>query len=358
MVELKLPVAAAYAPTGAPLGQTTGLLVWATRGVLLLACGGVIDSPPTAAAPAKTVPPRRSRATAPRAEGVDTGIVKAATALFLEPNGTATKIGVLGKGDLLVLVSRDTSDGWLNVIQFSSGRQGWVKAERLITHYTQRRTSALELRGELLGSPDPPTVQITNDSDKSFYVHLGTLPEFQVKPHTTRNVTVSAGLLTFNAAAPNVLPVFGSNHFLNGTTYNWRFFIRRHASQRTPRPVDPNLVAECKRLQAEVDTSAVEVKIEKRQIDADRSALEFQTQTWKRHSEEMEAHRQTLDRTDQSAVDAFNDLVRQVNKELEALQEAERRFDAEIEAYNTKLNALHSARQRLEKLSDAINASN
>jgi hypothetical protein len=295
---------------------------------------------------------------APSADGVDTGVIKAATALFLEPNGTAAKIGALRKGDLMVLVARETTDGWLNVIQFSSGRQGWVKAERLITHYTRHRTSMLELRGELLGSLDPPTVEITNDSEKSFYVHLGALPEFNVKPHTTRKVAVSAGLLSFNAAAANVLPIFGSNHFVNGSTYTWRFFIRRHASQRTPRPVDPNLVAECKRLQAEVDTSSVEVKIEKRQIDADRSALELQTQTWKRHSEEMEERRRTLDRTDQSAIDAFNELVKQVNKELDALQEAEQRFDAEIEAYNTKLNALINARQRLEKLSDTINAAN
>jgi hypothetical protein len=311
---------------------------------------------PGLAAPA----PGRRRVRTPARQpdaGVDTGIVNAPTALFQEPNGSSPKIGPLRKGDLTILASRQKSNGWLNVVQFSTGHQGWVKADRLLIHYTARPASALDFRDELLGTTDLPSIAITNNSDKSLFVHLGTLPEVRVAPRATRTLTVPAGVYQYNAAAAQVLPAFGSKHLLTGSRYTWTFHIGRAGGTRRQRPVSPSLIAESKHLQAEVDSATAEVRVEKQQIAADQMALDLQVQAWKRHSEEIEAKRQTLDRTDQAALDAFNQLVDSANDELAAIREAEKRLDEAIEACNTKVDALNRAQERLRQIADSINGS-
>lgn len=325
-------------------------------GLLVLACGWFTPVTPAAGASKKPHSSGKSRASSPVDIGVDTGIVNSPTALFVQPDGSTAKIGSLRKGDLMVLVSREKTGDWLNVVQFSTGRQGWVKANRLITHYTRHPIPNLDLRSEFLNTTDPPSLQITNDSEKGLYLHLGTLPEIYVKPHVTQAVTVPPGFFHYNAAAADVLPKFGSSYFVNGTKYTWSFFIRPATTRRTPRPVDPALVAEGKRLQAEVDVTSAEVEVEKRQIDADEAALDLRIKSLKRRSTELENQRQTLDRTDQSAIDAFNEMVGSINSERASIQEAEKRLDAAIEAYNTKIAALRSARERLDKIADSINA--
>src|SRR5258708_34967163 len=123
--------------------------------------------------------------------GVDTGIVKLPTILFAEPSADGMRIGTLRKGDLTVLVSRQTSNGWLNVIQFTSGRQGWVKSANLIVHYTLHKSVGLDFRGELTGTTDLPEISITNDSANGLFLHLSTMPDRYISSFATHKITVS-----------------------------------------------------------------------------------------------------------------------------------------------------------------------
>ncbi len=286
--------------------------------------------------------------------GVDTGLVKAATALFTEPSASSTRISALRKGDLTVLVSRVPSSGWLKVVQFTTGRQGWVKADRLIVRYTKRRAPGLDFRRELLGTTELPSVQISNASHKVLFVHIGSLPEIQIQPYTSKSLTIDSGAYSYNAASPGVIPAFGSMAFVTGGKYTWTFTIGKTGTG-TRRKADPALIAEMNKLQAEVDAAAAEVRFQKQQIDADQAALTQKREAARRRSEEIEAQREKLDRSDGAAVDAFNKSVDAVNAELGSIREAEERLDALIELYNTKVEALNASEQRLDALADKIN---
>jgi hypothetical protein len=183
------------------------------------------------------------------------------------------------------------------------------------------------------------------------------MPEFYITAHSTKTISIRSGVYDYNAAAPGVLPAFGSKNFLTGGEYSWTFYITHIIGRANRRPVSPALIAESKRLQAEFDAAVAEVRFEKRQIDADRVALGLQRESWQRHSDEIDSRRQSLDLTDAAAVDEFNRLVDATNDELASLRVAEQRLNSEIDAYNSKIDALNTLRQRLRTVAEKINAS-
>lgn len=288
-------------------------------------------------------------------------MVKTQTALFVEPNSNAAKISILHPGDLTVLVSSDTTSGWLKVIHYDSGRQGWVRANRMFpTVYTHHKTPGKVINGVPLGTSEPPIIEVQNDSDISLYLHLDKLAEVYVSPHTTKSISIQAGIFAFNASGPKVLPDFGSMAFLPGTKYPWRFFIGSARQHRSQSVVTPALTAEYNMLLAEVKVEQDETKIERQQHDEDKAALdkhsEKVSEKVKVEADDIDAKRPLLDHSDEKAVDDFNRLVDSTNDDANIYKKMLEQFNAKVDAFNAHLATLNAKRQRLADIEEIVNA--
>lgn len=299
---------------------------------------------------------KKQQRTAPSDPGVDTATVKTQTALFVDPSIDAAKISVLYPGDRTVLVSRDTWNGWLRVIQISSGHQGWVRSNRLVIYYTNHRKPDVAIDAVSLGTSDPPIIEVINDTDTNLYLHIDKLAEMSISPHATRSVTVQAGIFAFNASEPKRLPSFGSMAFLNGSKYTWRFFVGSVLEHNRQNVVTPTEVAEYRRLLADVETKTAESKIGKQQLDDDRAALHKQRDEVEGEVGDIDAKRPLLDHSDDKAVDDFNRLVESANNDAHAFKKMQEQFNAEVAAFNSHLDTLNAEQRQLVEREKAINA--
>ena len=289
--------------------------------------------------------------------GVDTAMVKTQTALFVDPSIDAARISTLHPGELMVLVSRDLWDGWFRVIHFDTGRQGWVRANRMFAPvYTQHKNRGKILNGVSLGTSDPPVIEVQNDSDINLYLHLDKLAEVYVSPHTTKTVTIQAGIFAFNASGPKVLPDFGSMAFLPGTKYPWRFFVRSVREHKGQSVVTPALTAEYNTLLADVNVGQEEIKIESQQRDVDKATLDNQAEKVKTETSDIDAKRLMLDHSNQKAVDDFNRLVDSANDDSATYKKMLEQFNAKVDAYNEHLTTLKAKQHRLTDIEEIVNA--
>ena len=260
-------------------------------------------------------------------------------------------------GDWCVLVSRATTNGWLPVIRLSSGRQGWVRPERLALHYTSHPNPSVDLEAGATGTDDQPALSVENDTDKDLYLHVQGTPEVVISARTSRSLNVLPGVWNYNASAANVIPAFGNHAFIKGVDYSWSFTIVKHATSEH-HTVSPADQARLRVLQDDVDTREAEVKLLKAQLDDEDRYFDALKTKLKASDDDLDAKRQTLDLTDQAAMDAFNSLVDAANGQRDSCNAARDKYNADVDAYNAKVDAMKAKRQELKGKADAINAHN
>ena len=287
--------------------------------------------------------------------GVDTGRVISSTYLFTSPDAASPRVGRLPAGSLTVLVARKVTNGWLHVIQYSTGHEGWVIAKRLATHYTHRPNPDVSLGSEAGTSDSDPVLVITNNADKRLYLHIGSTPEVTIGPRANKTVTVSPGLYPFNVSAADVIPSFGSKYFVPGDTYTWSFYIGNDTGSTSVK-VSAAERAEMDSLRAYITSHEPDIDNTKTIIDTQKSALNQQQTNLDTEKANIDSTRTSLDQTDQSAVDAFNQSIDTYNSDLQVFQQAEDAFNSKVDDYNTQLNALNEKKQRLDALADKVNS--
>lgn len=287
--------------------------------------------------------------------GVDVGIVQRATALFEDPDPNSEKIGPLKPGEWTILVSRQVTNDWLNVIQLSSGRQGWVLSDRIRIRYTQHPNEGVDLQTQATGTDAPPVIDVQNNSDSLMYLHIEGEPEISIGQHGEQDVSVAPGVWTYNASAAGVIPLFGNKAFVTGDRYTWSFWIGNQGGRNSSNAVDPSLKAEAQQLQTEITSENASLKVTRQLLDAEQTALNSQDSKVQSDQADVDTKRQSLDQTDQSAVDEFNSEVDSVNAELDAYQTALQRYNEDVAAYNARLDSLNALQDRLERIADTIN---
>ncbi len=306
----------------------------------------------TSAAPPSETPPA---AGLPSDAGVDIGIVKTTTALFLRPNIHPTHIAVLQPGDRTILVSRTPVTGWMNVIQASSGHQGWVRASSLTLHLTDNAQPKAELQSTPVGGDNLPVLSVTNSTGLPLYLHLSQLDEIQISPHETKDITLPAGVHAFNAAIANAVPLFGYNEFPKGNKYSWNFVLTAGPQHAQTQSVSPETRTRIQQLQDAVDALQAQVKDMAPQIAADKAAVAQQQAQLKTDTDALDAKKAALDQSNAAAVADLNTLTDRKNTETVAIKSAEDALNAKIDQYNTLLTQLKSKRQELASIAGSIN---
>lgn len=317
------------------------------------------DTPPAAPAAdtASTAPPSSTPpAAGPLADaGVDIGIVKTTSALFLRPNPHPTHIAVLQPGDRTILVSRTPVQGWMNVIQASSGHQGWVRAGNLTLHLTDNAPPKAELQSTPVGNDNLPVLSVTNSTGLPLYLHLSQLDEIQVDPHETKDITLPAGVHAFNAAIANAVPLFGYNEFPKGNKYSWNFVLTAGPQHAQTQSVSPETRAHIQQLQDAVDTLQPQIKDMAQQIAADKAAVAQQQAQLKTDTDAFNTKKAGLDQSNPAAVADLNTQTEHKNAEATAVKSAEDTLNAKIDKYNALLTDLKQKQQELAGIAGNIN---
>lgn len=309
----------------------------------------------TAATTSATPPGDTPPAGAPGDAGVDIGIAKTTTALFLRPTTHPTHIAVLQPGDRTILVSRDPVKGWMNVIQASSGHQGWVRAGDLTLHLTDSAPPKAELQSTPVAGDNLPVLSVTNSTGLPLYLHLSQLDEIQISPHETKDITLPAGVHAFNAAIANAVPLFGYNEFPKGNKYSWNFVLTAGPQHAQTQSVSPETRTRIQHLQDAVDALQAHVKDMAPQIAADKAAIAHQQAQLKTDTDALDAKKAGLDQSNPAAVADINTQTEHKNAEAVAAKQAEDALNAKIDKYNALLTELKQKQQELTGIAGSIN---
>jgi uncharacterized protein YgiM (DUF1202 family) len=156
---------------------------------------------------------------------VDLAVVAVETLDLREkPNEYSTLIKTLETGDLLVLVDREKTNDWYNVIDVKSGKDGWVTASDVDVRFTQTIKPLTKLEESTSYSTSQPEIKIINDSNVTLYLNFGGA-HYTISANDSISFTISPGNYKFFASSPGVLPDFGESYFRLGHIYTWRFYI-------------------------------------------------------------------------------------------------------------------------------------
>ena len=287
--------------------------------------------------------------------GEDVGVVVTATSLFTDPDASSTIVSALKVGEEVVLVPGESTGGWLEGVQLSTGHQGWIRSARLRIHYTQHRlpeTSSFTDQRNSLGVP--PILAVNNQTSATLYLHLSGMPEVSVPAQTMKHVTLNSGIYSFNAASAGLMPRFGHYDFLTGDLISWEFTAKPLNLIHPPKTIDPALVTESAQIQKDLDAGVPALKIQAQKISDDETALNQAQAKWKSDSDAIASARATLDQTNAANVEAFNQQVTATNAELASVRTLQQNYNNEIANYNAESDKLNAEHDRLVQIQKTI----
>lgn len=130
------------------------------------------------------------------------------------------------KGDNLVILDRDPTADWLNVINTETGKEGWVYKGHITIYYTRSpKVSPVAIEEERGESYSDPKIRITNQSELTMTLRLGD-SIYTLAPYTERNITLTEGRYKFYSSFPRAYPLLGEKYFSRGYNYSWTFYIK------------------------------------------------------------------------------------------------------------------------------------
>lgn len=159
-------------------------------------------------------------------QGYDVGYITLDTVSLRDAAGNSGKVvELLTQGDLVVLVDRNRTADWVNVIDLTSGKEGWVYISHLDVYFS-KQTKAHLPAFDLKRSEDDrdPDVTIQNDTDRSLTLRVGS-GTYTFGPHSGQTIEIPGGSYEFRAWVPGAFPFLGTQNFSKGFNYSWNFFI-------------------------------------------------------------------------------------------------------------------------------------
>ncbi len=157
--------------------------------------------------------------------GVDIVVVNVNTANLREgPSTNDTVLKKLALGDLLVLLDRNPTDNWYNVIDVDTSAEGWIKGDLILVKYTTNRKVGPSFEERRTGSTENPHANVTNQTDKTLYLKVGDT-RYSIAPNDTKTIYLTPGVKNYYASVPGVIPTYGEKDFTIGSWYTWRFYI-------------------------------------------------------------------------------------------------------------------------------------
>ena len=130
----------------------------------------------------------------------------------------------LKNGTQVFVSSRDDDNGFYNVIDIRTNREGYVhKSFIRLGQIVEARTDGIFNRqGE--SSSEESELEVYNRSSKQLTLKLNTA-SYSFAPYQRKTISLPAASYSFRASAPGVIPYIGSDRIDAGGNYSWEFYI-------------------------------------------------------------------------------------------------------------------------------------
>jgi hypothetical protein len=133
-------------------------------------------------------------------------------------------VKALKNGTQVFVSSRDDENGFFNIIDIKTNREGYVhKSFIRLGQIVEASTDGIFNRqGE--SSSEESELEVYNRSSKQLTLKLNTA-SYSFAPYQRKTISLPAASYSFRASAPGVVPYIGTDRIDTGGSYNWEFYI-------------------------------------------------------------------------------------------------------------------------------------
>ncbi len=140
------------------------------------------------------------------------------------PGTEFSKISSLRPGKQIFIVSGDPENGFYNIIDIATNREGYVSRTcvKLGKEVQKNEGGIFTPSGE--SSTEDPEIEIFNNTSRTLTLKLNT-ETYSFSPYKRRTLTLSPGRYDYRASAPGIIPDIGVESMESNTRYSWEFYI-------------------------------------------------------------------------------------------------------------------------------------
>ena len=133
-------------------------------------------------------------------------------------------IRLLPKQTSLFIISLESVNGFLHVIDIETNKEGYVYKKYIkIGELVEVNENTLTRLGTI--DKNVSEISIYNNTELVMTLKLGN-KVYIFKPKETRKISLVAGMYTIRASAPGVIPYLSKDLVENGMSYEWTFYIK------------------------------------------------------------------------------------------------------------------------------------
>lgn len=133
-------------------------------------------------------------------------------------------ITTLKQGRQLFIISTETENGFYNVIDLATDKEGYVNKRyvKLDEEIEENESGMFTPSGKT--STYNPEIEIYNNTSLILTLKLNS-ETYIFSPKQKRTLTLSPGTYNYRASAPGVIPYIGNEYMESNMGYTWQFYI-------------------------------------------------------------------------------------------------------------------------------------
>ncbi|AIZ40456.1 SH3 domain-containing protein [Cellulophaga baltica] len=141
-----------------------------------------------------------------------------------EANTNCTVIATLQQGTALFVISKDKNNGFYQVLDIETNKEGFVSANFIKLDKILPRNEQGIFTSTGTTSTEKPVAKIYNNTSKTLTLKLNDKIHY-FSPQERKTLTLSSGSYSYRASAPGVIPDYGTELIASNHEYKWSFYI-------------------------------------------------------------------------------------------------------------------------------------
>lgn len=157
--------------------------------------------------------------------GLDVAFVIMPGSIQETANVKAKNLLAVKRADILALVNRNPTGNFYNVIQITSGIEGWIDGDAVVVKHSLKATPApplVETAG--IAGTEPKLDVVNDDSVTTLNIRINGILHI-VPPKSIKSFILKPGKFDYFGWSAGIRPAIGSKTVVKGMKYVWKFKI-------------------------------------------------------------------------------------------------------------------------------------